>query len=52
LRAASVALQAVPTQVLYDEIKVAERQRQVVFVTGQPLSGAAFAAQVSCIQSH
>jgi hypothetical protein len=52
LRAASVALQEVPTQAPYDSIKVGERQMQVVFVTGQPLPPMAFAAQVTCIQSH
>jgi hypothetical protein len=52
LRAASVALQEVPTQAPYAEMKVGERQMQVVFEARQPLLGKAFKAQVCCIQSY
>jgi hypothetical protein len=47
LRAASVALQEVPTQAPYDEMKVGERQMQVVFETRQPLPPMAPRAQVT-----
>ena len=52
LRAASVALQELPTQAVYDEMKGGERQRQVVFETTQPLPLMEFRAQFACIQSH
>jgi len=47
LPAAAVALQFVPTQERYEEMKVLERQMHVVLVIGHPLPPMAVSAQFS-----